>query len=436
MKIKGKTALEISDCIRELVLCGEIAPGESLPPVRELAEILGVNRNTVSSAYQRLVKANVATTQGRLGTIVSEPRKVGEVEGLTPSSLLVDLADGNPNPDWLPNLQEVSPGCFPKTVLYGEKTVIPELLEFGRRWFTEDCPSEFELELTYGAVDAVERLANAHLVSGDKIAVEEPCFLGTINAFRLSGMQMLGVELDEHGMKPDALEHALSNGARAVLITPRAQNPTGCSLSRQRALEIKAVLSSYPNVLVIIDDHFALLSETPYFSILPSTTISWVVIRSLSKALGPDLRLAIVACDQTTAGQLRTRLAPGVNWVSHIIQRIAWSLLSSTEIEKSLHDTCIKYSTLRKGLICALQENDILTPNIQDGLNVWIPLDVDSNNVAYEMAKRGWLIRRGSAFDVQKKTHAIRVTISKLDTVKIKKIAGDLRMSIDAVRVK
>ncbi len=53
MKIIGKTALEISDCIRALVQNGDLRPGESLPPVRELAEALDVNRNTVAAAYQQ-----------------------------------------------------------------------------------------------------------------------------------------------------------------------------------------------------------------------------------------------------------------------------------------------------------------------------------------------------------------------------------------------
>lgn len=64
-------------------------------------------------------------------------------------------------------------------------------------------------------------------------------------------------------MQPGALEEALSNGARAVIITPRAHNPTGCSLSESRARAIREILARYPQVLVIVDDHFALLSATP-----------------------------------------------------------------------------------------------------------------------------------------------------------------------------
>ena len=54
-------------------------------------------------------------------------------------------------------------------------------------------------------------------------------------------------------------------------------------------------------MLIIVDDHFALLAETPYHSIIPTTTARWALIRSVSKGLGPDLRLAFVACDLATA---------------------------------------------------------------------------------------------------------------------------------------
>jgi len=63
IKIAGKTAVEISESIRTLMRDGELRPGDSLPPVRELAEVLAVNRNTVAAAYQRLVKMGIALTQ-------------------------------------------------------------------------------------------------------------------------------------------------------------------------------------------------------------------------------------------------------------------------------------------------------------------------------------------------------------------------------------
>lgn len=68
--IDGKTANEIFDSIRQHVATGTLAAGETLPPVRELATALNVNRNTVAAAYKRLVTSGLAQSQGRNGTVI------------------------------------------------------------------------------------------------------------------------------------------------------------------------------------------------------------------------------------------------------------------------------------------------------------------------------------------------------------------------------
>ena len=262
MKIKGKTSAELFDNIRAMVLNGELLPGDLLPPLRELAKTLVVNRNTVAAAYKRLADAGIAVTQGRLGTTVCAPPRAGEQEGLSVGTALIDLADGNPDPNWLPQLQEMLVRNWPKPFLYGEETILPEVRQLGREWLHADSPPEYELELTLGAVDAIERLTAARLVPGDSVAIEDPCFLGSMNALRLAGMLTVGVEVDAHGMDPVSLQKALDKGVQAVFVTPRAHNPTGCSLSETRAAELKMILAAHPNVLIVIDDHFALLAET------------------------------------------------------------------------------------------------------------------------------------------------------------------------------
>lgn len=427
MKITGKTSLEISDCIRAMVQKGDLLPNDSLPPVRELATTLDVNRNTVAAAYQRLAKAGIAVTQGRLGTTICSPPQAGEQEGLSPETALIDLAHGNPNPQWLPELKGLLAECLPKPFLYGEDTILPELRQWGLDWLKPDCPPHLEMELTHGAVDAIERLAVAHLVPGDQVAVEDPCFLGTINALRLAGMKTVGVEIDDAGMCPEALEVALDKGVRAVLVTPRAHNPTGCSLSKHRANALKRILAAHPNVLVIVDDHFALLAETPYHSIIPTTTSRWALIRSISKGLGPDLRLAFVACDSATADRLRTRLAPGMTWVSHILQAIVSACLTSKDVRKRLDKTRSEYARRRDELSMALQAQGIDVTPASGGFNVWVPLPQDAKDVAYALAKTGWLVRLGSAFEVQGSVEAIRVTVSTLQDGQAQRFAEDLK---------
>lgn len=427
LKITGKTALEISDHIRAVVQSGDLQPGSPLPPVRELADELGVNRNTVAAAYQRLAKAGIAITQGRLGTAICEPPRAGEQEGLSVGTKLIDLADGNPDPQRLPDAVKLLVANLPRPYLYGDDTILPELLRIGKEWVLSDCPPGGELELTHGAVDAIERFAAAHLVPGDKVAVEDPCFLGTINALRLAGMQTIGVPVDDAGMRPEALEVALDKGVRAVLVTPRAHNPTGCSLSKRRADALKRILAAHPNVLVVVDDHFGLLAETPYHSIIPATALRWALVRSVSKGLGPDMRVAFVGCDPASAELLRSRLAPGMTWVSHILQAIVASALTSKDARKHIDNAREAYVRQRDELRAALHAEGIDAPPASGGFNVWVPLPRDEKDVAYELAKKGWLVRPSGAFDVQGQSRALRVTVSKLQPGQAQRFARDLR---------
>jgi len=427
MKITGKTIFEISDCIRSLVRDGDLAPGDSLPPVRDLAEALDVNRNTVAAAYQRLVQAGFAVAQGRLGTSIAYPPTTGEQEGTSLETPLVNLASGNPGARWLPNPVELLASNPPGAFLYGEQTILPSLMELAEEWVKADCPAQRSIELTHGAVDAIERLAAAQLVPGDKVAVEDPCFLGSISALRLAGMKTLSMAVDEAGVLPEALEAAIAGGARAVLLTPRAHNPTGCSLSKRRADALKAILAAHPGVMVIADDHFALLAETPYYSVIPASTQRWALVRSVSKGLGPDLRVAVVACDLETGDRLRTRLAPGMTWVSHLLQAIVVAALRSPAVRQLLGDARDDYARRRSFLRTALRAVGIDTPPPAGGFNLWIPLPDDAKDIAYELAKRGWLVRIGNAFEIQDASQALRITVSDLEDEVALRFAQDLK---------
>ena len=97
--LAGKTASEIFDNIRHLVQSGGLLPGEVLPPVRELASQLAVNRNTVAAAYKRLVTSGLAVSQGRNGTAIKARDTLPALEGGDPTTPLNDISSGNPDPD-------------------------------------------------------------------------------------------------------------------------------------------------------------------------------------------------------------------------------------------------------------------------------------------------------------------------------------------------
>lgn len=430
MKIQGKTAAEIFDCVRGLAQSGHLPPGQALPPVRDLAVELDINRNTVAAAYKRLVTAGIALTQGRLGTIIRDQSGPGEQEGALSDSPLADLASGNPNPAWLPDLSAALAIRPYQPRLYGEPTVNAGLESYARAWFARDCPAPFEINLTHGAVDAIERLLSSHLVAGDKVAVENPCFLSSINMLRIAGLQALGVPVDAEGMQAAALEAALAKGAQAVILTPRAHNPTGCSLSEKRAKALARVLAKYPHAMVIVDDHYALLSAKEYHSVLPSGTQRWALVRSFSKTLGPDVRLAMVASDAATSRQLRLRLASGTSWVSHLLQDMVEVTLGRPEVAKQMAQARKDYAQRRKALEGALSEQGVPYAADGDGLNLWVPLDTDDQAVALALAHRGWLVRHGDAFGVQEPVRGLRITVSAIEPGQCRKLARDIRESM------
>lgn len=427
--IDGKTANEIFDSIRQHVATGTLAAGETLPPVRELATALNVNRNTVAAAYKRLVTSGLAQSQGRNGTVIKGISAPVALEGGDPDTPLIDLSGGNPAPVRLPDLSRYFAQINKNPRLYGDAAVSPGLKVWASQWMQNAMPGEGEIDITSGAIDAIERLLCAHLLPGDSVAVEDPCFLSSINMLRYAGFTASPVIVDSEGMQPAMLECALQKGARAVILTPRAHNPTGCSLSASRAAQLQKVLARYPQTLVIVDDHFALLSACRWYPVIAPETTHWAIVRSMSKTLGPDLRLAIVASDPVTSGKLRLRLNSGSQWVSHLLQDLACACLSDETYQHTLAQTQQFYAVRQQKLNSALRQHGIELP-VGDGLNLWLPLEDHSQAIAFALAKSGWLVREGEVFGVNTPAHGLRITLSTLEDRDIDKLAADIHQAL------
>ncbi len=426
MKLSGKTAGEIFEQVRALIQSGELKSGDVLPPVREMATSLAVNRNTVAAAYKRLTDAGFAQSRGRNGTVIRGfAAPVVAMEGSPPNLALRDLAGGNPCVDFLPQVMPVriTPG------LYGERAVSEQMEAIGRGWMDVDVTGSYEINLTSGAVDATERLLNGYLIAGDRVAVEDPCFLSSISTLMHNRLQAAGVPMDEEGMLEAPLADLLASGVQALIVTPRAHNPTGFGLSAQRAQRIRDLLKHYPQVLVIVDDHFSLLSTQDYHHIIPETTRHWALIRSTSKFLGPDMRLAFVASDRETSLRLQQRLNAGTNWVSHIIQHVAGAALTAADFDAHIAAVRETYRIRRQTLTDLLRHHDVQLADRHDGLNVWLPLNVDSTDLVMQLALQGWLVRGGEVFGLSQPAHGLRITVSDLDAAE----AGSFVQSLSAL---
>jgi len=428
MDIAGTTAAEIADSVRALRERGMLRPGDALPPVRELAGLLGVNRNTAVAAYRQLAQAGLVISKGRGGTLIAGAAHVAQ-EGIAADTVLQDIGSGNPDPQLIPDPTAALAGIVGRPVLYGEPVIDPGLEQWAREWMLADLPrDDLRITVTSGAVDAVERLLAQALMRDDAVALEDPCFLASIHTVRLGGYRAVPVPVDAEGMTVEGLQAALDAGVRAIISTPRAQNPTGVSLSPARAEELRAVLRPHPYVLIIEDDHFSMLSAHPYASLIGPEHRRYALLRSVSKFLGPDMCLALAATDPTTAERLAMRLNPGTTWVSHLLQRLAHAQLADAGVRARIAEAAAHYAARNGAFVSALAERGIETAS-SDGLSLWVRLAVPARTAAERLMRRGWLVRTGDEFRIEEASPPsdhLRLTVHDLSAADTARLLDDL----------
>src|SRR5215468_623415 len=245
--IRGRTAVEVARSVERAVSEGRLPAGARLPTVRALARHLGVSPTTVAAAYRGLRGRGVLLAARRRGTRVAEAPPLRTRPAAPVAAGVRDLASGNPDPALLPALGPALRRVRARHHLYGEPHPLPELLRLVARGFAADgIPAAAPAPLAVsGALDGLERVLEAWLRPGDRIAVEDPGFTGVLDLCAARGLEAVPVEVDDEGPLPASLGAALGAGAEAFVLTPRAQNPTGAALGPARERALRAVLRSH-----------------------------------------------------------------------------------------------------------------------------------------------------------------------------------------------
>jgi DNA-binding transcriptional MocR family regulator len=421
----GAGAATIAGQIERLIAAGELRPGERLPAVRTLAAGLGVSPATVAAGYRSLRDRGLVTPDGRHGTAVAAmpPLRVRPARTLAPG--MRDLASGNPDPAVLPPMGAALARIDTAHKLYGGPAILPQLAEIARAGFAADGVTG-GVAVVSGALDGIERVLQAELRPGDRVAVEDPGWPRIRDLVTAIGLRPEPVAVDQDGPVPDGLAAALRAGARAVIATPRGQNPTGAVIDAQRAASIQAVLTAYPQVLVIEDDYIAAIAGVPYAAI-HGYSDRWAVVRSVSKVLGPDLRLAMLAADPLTLSRIAGRQLLGPGWVSHLLQQTAATMCSDAATQGLLARAGQRYATRRAALIAALAERGIGSHG-RSGLGVWIPVDEEAA-IVQALAERGWAVGAGERFRYRT-APGIRVTTTTLQPGEAQRLADDIAAAI------
>ncbi|WP_397453193.1 aminotransferase class I/II-fold pyridoxal phosphate-dependent enzyme [Pseudomonas sp. NA-150] len=416
-EIQEGKADSIRRAIERAILEDRLKPGEALPTVRTLAMDLGINKNTVVVAYRQLQQSGLVVSEGRRGSVVATQASRDRATSADFSlQQTISVRDGNPDIAFLPSeidLREAMAKMNLDNHLYGEQRNHLAFVKWAAECFAADgLDSKQGVFVSAGALDLVERaLIVAGLMPGDKVAVEDPGYMSLLALTRSMGFELVPLELDEQGVKPASLKNALDAGVKAVLVSSRAQNPTGITTSSARAKDLSMLVASTTEVLFIDDDHSSLLELAPYYPWHVNESGRWLTVRSLSKFLGPDYRLAVTTGDPMTVQRLERRQAVGMGWVSTFVQRLALQLLNSSSVQRKIAEGGTAYRERYEALLAALKKKQF---NVMGcvGLNVWVPI-ANERAVAERLFDAGWLVRPGRDFCITEQS-GIRVTSSRM----------------------
>jgi DNA-binding transcriptional MocR family regulator len=273
--------------------------------------------------------------------------------------------------------------------------VEPELARLARAELDADAVPSGPLAVTSGSLDAIERVLAAHLKPGDTVAVEDPGWGSLLDLVPALGLRTVPVGVDDEGPLPDDVRRALDGGARAL----------------------RSVLRNHPSVLLVEDDHGHGIVDLPLHP-LAGTTRDWAFVRSVAKAYGPDLRLAVLTGDDVTVDRVRGRQRLGPGWVPRLLQRAVVRLWTDAAPAPTAAATA--YGRRRDLLIEALADRGI-TAHGRSGLNVWIPVPDETGAVA-RLLHAGWAVAPGARFRMSAPP-GIRITVSTLDTDETESLA-------------
>lgn len=237
-----------------------------------------------------------------------QPSAIREILKFTGMPGVISFAAGNPAPEAFPTetVAEISKQLLSENPILAMQYSItegyPQLRQLLKERLAKDnmfCEENDELIITSGAQQANELACKVLLNRGDTLICESPSFVGSLNAFKSYGVNLVGIPLEDDGMNMDALEDALktNTSCKLIYVIPNFQNPTGGVMSLEKRKRMYALASEY-NVAILEDNPYGDLrydgKDVP--SIKSMDTESRVIYSgTFSKILAPGFRTGYVS---------------------------------------------------------------------------------------------------------------------------------------------
>ncbi|SEF37274.1 GntR family transcriptional regulator / MocR family aminotransferase [Amycolatopsis pretoriensis] len=397
---------QLEDQLRDAIRGGRLAGGEKLPSSRELARGLGLSRGLVQDCYAQLQAEGYLTSRAGSATRVASVARPAEPPRVTaperPEHDVADFRHGVPDlrlaprEDWAWAVREVCRTAPNSAFDYGDPAgsrQLREVLAAYLRRVRAVVATADQLVVCTGMAQALGLVLRALVADGiDTIAVEDPGVVRTTTEqANAAGMGAVPVPVDEDGVDVAALERS---GARAVLVTPAHQWPTGVVLAGHRRQELLEWARRHDGV-VIEDDYDAEFryDRDPVGSLQGLDPDRVVSLGTVSKSLAPALRLGwLVAPARLLEGLARgkhvtDRGSPGIDQLALAL------LIESGRYDRHLRRARAEYAARRETLLTALAAHapGIRVTGLAAGFHaiLHLPPGTDEEEVISRAAERG-----------------------------------------------
>ncbi len=447
---------QLYEQISARIRTGELGRGERLPATRELAGLLGLNRATVSAAYEILEAEGLIAGQVGRGSFVTGVTP-SRTDGLDWSALLernelpapgpsggfgkdvISFAMSRPSRELFP-LDEFRASCA--TVL--ARPDLADVLQLGspagyeplrRRLWDEAREQRLagpgdDLLITNGCQQALDLIGRVLLRPGDTVAVEDPVYTGLKNLLAAMGAQLVGIPMTADGVDVAHLERILERDRpRFVVVTSNFQNPTGATLSlARRSALLQATRAA--GVPVVENDAYGELrySGEPLPAIKQLDEAGGtILLRSFSKVSFPGLRVGWVVGPKPLIERLRHAKESADLHTDQLSQAVLLDFVESGRLEAH-RQRVLKAGAER--LAATLDACREFLPagtrwtRPEGGMNVWVrlPEPLDASELLARAHKEGVAYLPGRYFAVSRlEPAALRLSFAGLTPEQIRK---------------
>ncbi|HET6554219.1 MAG TPA: PLP-dependent aminotransferase family protein [Dyella sp.] len=377
---RGPMYLAIADAIGEDIQAGRLSSGDRLPPIRALADWLGIDFTTVTRAYAEAARRELVDAEVGRGTFVrkralSPPRAVtvGAVEmsmnhppAFHDAALLARMWKG---------AREVEDRGAELLMRYQPPGGGPHDRDIAAHWLAAriDGSTAERTLVTSGLQGGLHSVMSMLLAPGDTLAVESLTYPGVRALAALLRIRLVPVAMDEHGVQPDALDAVCqSAGPKAFYCMPTLHNPTTITMPLARREEVVAVMRRHNLPIIEDEDYGSLPSQRPppLAALAPELTYH---IAGLSKCLSPSLVVAFVlAPDAWSAARLTSVMRATSGTVSSLSAAVTSRWIedgTAAQVVKAIRDEALERMGIAGRM---LPRSQLIMP--EEGFHVWLRL--------------------------------------------------------------